>query len=73
MHGEITEQVNLAHPIPVLIVYGTVVVPEDGIVHFYDDIYGHDAASFKDAVRSSSKSNKRGSKWRMSPVRWSRR
>jgi L,D-transpeptidase YcbB len=37
-------QVNLAHPIPLFIVYGTVVVTEDGIVHFYDDIYGHDAA-----------------------------
>ena len=37
------QQVNLAHPIPVLIVYGTAIVTEDGIVHFYDDIYGHDA------------------------------
>jgi murein L,D-transpeptidase YcbB/YkuD len=36
------QQVNLVHPIPVLIVYGTVVVTEDGLVHFYDDIYGHD-------------------------------
>ena len=36
--------VNLAHPIPVLIVYGTAIVTEDGIVHFYDDIYGHDAS-----------------------------
>jgi len=36
--------VNLAHPISVLIVYGTVIVNEDGLVHFYDDIYGHDAA-----------------------------
>jgi len=36
--------VNLAHPIPVLILYGTVIVLEDGVVHFYDDIYGHDAA-----------------------------
>ncbi len=43
MNGEATQQVNLAHPIPVLIVYGTVVVPEDGVVYFYDDIYGHDA------------------------------
>ncbi len=34
-------QVNLTKPIPVLIVYGTVVVNEDGLVHFYDDIYGH--------------------------------
>ena len=38
------QQVNLAHPIPVLILYATVIVTEDGQVHFYDDIYGHDAA-----------------------------
>jgi len=44
MNGTATQQVNLTHPIPVLIVYGTVVVPEDGLVYFYDDIYGHDAA-----------------------------
>jgi L,D-transpeptidase YcbB len=44
MNGTPNQQVNLAHPIPVLIVYGTAVVTEDGIVHFYDDIYGHDAA-----------------------------
>ena len=44
MNGTAPEQVNLAHPIPVLIVYGTVVVPEDGLVYFYDDIYGYDAA-----------------------------
>jgi murein L,D-transpeptidase YcbB/YkuD len=44
MNGSATQQVNLAHPIPVLIVYATVIVTEDGIVHFYDDIYGHDAA-----------------------------
>ena len=43
MNGSTTQQVNLARPIPVLIVYGTAVVTEDGIVHFYDDIYGHDA------------------------------
>jgi murein L,D-transpeptidase YcbB/YkuD len=44
MNGDTTQQVNLAHPIPVLIVYATVIVTEDGLVHFYDDIYGHDAA-----------------------------
>jgi murein L,D-transpeptidase YcbB/YkuD len=44
MNGTPNQQVNLAHPIPVFIVYGTVVVTEDGIVHFYDDIYGHDTA-----------------------------
>ncbi|MGC2721169.1 MAG: L,D-transpeptidase family protein, partial [Candidatus Acidiferrales bacterium] len=43
MNGNATNlQVNLTEPIPVLIVYGTAVVPEDGLVHFYDDIYGHD-------------------------------
>jgi len=44
MNGTETQQVNLAHPIPVLILYGTAIVLEDGLVHFYDDIYGHDAA-----------------------------
>jgi murein L,D-transpeptidase YcbB/YkuD len=44
MNAEKSQQVNLAHPIPVLIIYGTAVVPEDGLVHFYDDIYGHDAS-----------------------------
>ena len=44
MNGNTTQQVKLVHPIPVLIVYGTVIVLEDGVVHFYDDIYGHDTA-----------------------------
>lgn len=44
MNGTTTQQVNLQRPIPVLILYGTVIVLDDGIVHFYDDIYGHDAA-----------------------------
>src|SRR5258705_272798 len=44
MNGTPNQQVNLANPIPVLILYGTVIVTEDEIVHFYDDIYGHDAA-----------------------------
>jgi L,D-transpeptidase YcbB len=35
-------QVNLVPPIPVLILYMTVVVEENGDVHFYDDIYDHD-------------------------------
>lgn len=43
MNGSPNQQINLAHPIPILIVYGTAIVTEDGIVHFYDDIYGHDA------------------------------
>lgn len=44
MDSAAPQQVILADPIPVLIVYGTVVVLEDGVVHFYDDIYGHDSA-----------------------------
>jgi murein L,D-transpeptidase YcbB/YkuD len=44
MNGSTNQEVSLAHPIPVLIVYATVIVLEDGLVHFYDDIYGHDAA-----------------------------
>lgn len=43
MNGKVTQQVSLAHPISVLIVYATVIVLEDGVVHFYDDVYGHDA------------------------------
>lgn len=35
--------VNLSNPIPVRIVYQTVVVQKDGEVHFFNDIYGHDA------------------------------
>ena len=41
--GKDNVQVNLAKPIPVLILYGTAVTYDDGSVHFYDDIYGHDA------------------------------
>jgi L,D-transpeptidase YcbB len=36
-------QVNLARPIPVLILYATAIVDDDGVAHFYDDIYGYDA------------------------------
>jgi len=44
MNGTATQQVNLAKPIPVLIVYGTAIVREDGQVEFFDDIYQQDAA-----------------------------
>jgi len=44
MNGSAPQQVNLTHPIPVLIVYLTAIVLEDGLVHFFDDIYGHDQA-----------------------------
>ena len=41
--GKDNVQVNLPKPIPVLILYGTAVTNEDGSVHFFDDLYGHDA------------------------------
>ena len=41
--GKDNMRVNLAKPIPVLILYGTAVTDDDGSVRFFDDIYGHDA------------------------------
>ncbi len=35
--------VKLVRPVPVFIVYATALAYENGEVHFYDDIYGHDA------------------------------
>ncbi|HWC16125.1 MAG TPA: L,D-transpeptidase family protein [Terriglobales bacterium] len=35
--------VNLTQRVPVFIVYGTALAYENNEVHFYDDIYGHDA------------------------------
>lgn len=48
--GKDNYQINLGEPIPVLILYGTAVVDTNEEVHFFDDIYGHDAAL--DAVLS---------------------
>jgi murein L,D-transpeptidase YcbB/YkuD len=42
--GKDNYQVNLREPIPVLILYGTAIVDDKGEVHFFDDVYGHDAA-----------------------------
>lgn len=44
MTGEQPLRVNLSSPIPVFVVYQTVVVEEDGEVRFFNDIYGHDAS-----------------------------
>jgi L,D-transpeptidase YcbB len=43
MNGTRTIKVTLEKPIPVLIVYATAVVLENGEVHFFEAIYGHDA------------------------------
>jgi murein L,D-transpeptidase YcbB/YkuD len=40
--GQDNRQVNLTVKVPVLILYETAVAEEDGTVHFFDDIYGHD-------------------------------
>jgi murein L,D-transpeptidase YcbB/YkuD len=43
MAGERPTQVNLAEHVTVIIFYDTVTVDPDGVVHFADDYYGHDA------------------------------
>ena len=43
INGDQTFGVKLDRPVPVLIVYGTAVVMENGEVHFLDDIYRYDA------------------------------
>lgn len=40
--GPDNQTINLKTPVPVLILYATAVIDEDGTVHFFDDIYGHD-------------------------------
>jgi murein L,D-transpeptidase YcbB/YkuD len=42
--GPDNQQVNLNRPVPVVIIYLTAVVEENGEVYFFDDIYGHDRA-----------------------------
>lgn len=42
MKGTTPIRVDLTHPIPVLIVYGTAIAKEDGDVLLYSDVYGHD-------------------------------
>ena len=43
MHGTETQTVDLPHPIPVVILYGTAVVEQDGEIRFLPDIYHYDA------------------------------
>lgn len=42
MNGAETRRVPLARPIPVMIVYATVLAKEDGEVLFFNDLYGQD-------------------------------
>jgi L,D-transpeptidase YcbB len=50
-NGADNQQINLTTSVPVLILYGTAIVDDSGQVHFYDDIYGHDAALEKVLAR----------------------
>jgi len=43
MNGKEPTTVSLAKPIPILIIYTTATVSDDGVIHFFEDIYGHDA------------------------------
>lgn len=43
MDGTDTQQVKLRRSIPILIFYATASVEDSGEVHFFSDIYGHDA------------------------------
>lgn len=47
MNGNRTVWVNLDHPVPVLIVYTTAMVDEDGTVRFFEDLYKEDTALAK--------------------------
>jgi len=42
-NGKDNVTVSLARRVPVFIIYGTAIAYENNEVHFYDDIYGHDA------------------------------
>ncbi len=42
VQGDRTIRVPLARPVEVYVLYGTAVVQADGVVYFYDDLYGHD-------------------------------
>ncbi len=42
MKSDQSLRVDLTHPIPVFIVYGTAIARQNGDVYFYSDVYGHD-------------------------------
>ncbi|MBV9880701.1 MAG: L,D-transpeptidase family protein [Gemmatirosa sp.] len=44
MRGGPTRRVAIERPLGVFVLYATVMPGDDGVVHFYPDIYGHDAA-----------------------------
>ena len=52
MQATDSTSVKLKHPIPVRTIYVTAVVAENGEVHFFDDIYGKDAALEKELAEA---------------------
>jgi L,D-transpeptidase YcbB len=58
--GPPARQVNLSQPIPVHIVYQTAVAGEDGKMHFFDDIYGLDAALYRQITTAAPGPRPRG-------------
>lgn len=49
--GDDNQAVRITPAIPLYLVYVTAVVPESGAVHFFDDIYGHDARLWRQLQR----------------------
>jgi murein L,D-transpeptidase YcbB/YkuD len=43
LHGKDNRRVYLERPVPVYVLYSTVVVGRDGRIGFHEDIYGHDS------------------------------
>jgi len=52
MYNEAPQTVRLKSPMPVNIVYHTAWVDDNGLVHFREDIYGHDARQISQLKRS---------------------
>jgi murein L,D-transpeptidase YcbB/YkuD len=63
MEGPTSQLVKLTRPLQVILFYLTaVVLPQDGSVHFADDIYGHDGKLARALAERSEKSDVRGEK-----------
>ena len=58
--GALARQVNLSHHIPVHIVYQTTVIGEDGVPHFFDDIYGLDEPLYRQLTNAAPGPHPRG-------------
>lgn len=48
--GGISRRIQLESPVGVYVIYATAAVEDDGLVRFYPDVYGHDAARVSTAT-----------------------